>query len=340
MVTMTDVAKAAGVSRATASYALSGDPRITAKTAKKVLEAAETLHYTANLSAKTLRSGHNGVIGVAIFELDKPYPSEMSAEISREAARHNVQAIIQQTSGSKESEVSILRKVTSQLCDGTIFSPGKVSSGEVKALAHGKPIVMLDDISDSPIFDTVYTPCEESAHIAIDHLLASGCKHILMLGSAYPTGKTHSKSVSARRTAGCIKAFADAGLAVGQTNFLHCDWDTDSARKAVCEMPASRRKKIDGIFCMTDSIAIGAIRGLADCGVQVPDDVLVVGIDGISESGSYIPSITTVATDTKDLAHKSVNMLLERIEHPEEHTAPRLLTAKCKLIVRESTLKG
>lgn len=88
MVTMSEVAKAAGVSRATASYALRGDPRIAPDTAQKVLNAANELKYTANLSARSLRSGHNGVIGVAIFELDRPYPSEMSAAISREATKH------------------------------------------------------------------------------------------------------------------------------------------------------------------------------------------------------------------------------------------------------------
>ena len=67
MVTMSDVAKAAGVSRATASYALRGDPRIVPETAEKVRTAARRLHYTANLSARSLRSGRNGVIGLAIF---------------------------------------------------------------------------------------------------------------------------------------------------------------------------------------------------------------------------------------------------------------------------------
>ena len=110
MVTMSDVAKAAGVSRATASYALRGDPRIVPQTAAKVREAARALHYTANLSARSLRSGRNGVIGLAIFELDRAYPSEMGAAISREANRHGLQTIVQETSNSKEGEIAIFAK--------------------------------------------------------------------------------------------------------------------------------------------------------------------------------------------------------------------------------------
>ena len=103
MVTMSDVAKAAGVSRATASYALRGDPRIVPATAERVMRAARELQYTTNLSARSLRSGRSGIIGVAIFELDHPYPSEMSAAMSREAARHGLETIVQETSNSKDN---------------------------------------------------------------------------------------------------------------------------------------------------------------------------------------------------------------------------------------------
>ncbi len=133
MVTMSDVAKAAGVSRATASYALRGDPRIVPATAERVMRAARELQYTTNLSARSLRSGRSGIVGVAIFELDHPYPSEMSAAMSREAARHGLETIVQETSNSKDNEVAILQKVTSQFCDGTIFSPGNVSDDEIRA---------------------------------------------------------------------------------------------------------------------------------------------------------------------------------------------------------------
>jgi DNA-binding LacI/PurR family transcriptional regulator len=338
MVTMSDVAKAAGVSRATASYALRGDPRIVPETAEKVRTAARRLHYTANLSARSLRSGRNGVIGLAIFELDRAYPSEMGAAISREASRHGLQTIVQETSNSKEGEVSILRKVTSQLCDGMIFSPGNVSAEELRELSGGKPMVLLDDLSPDPVFDTVNTPCEAGAQAAIDHLIDVGCQDILVVGAHYESlaEDKQSTSVSARRLYGCLKAFDNHGMAVSPENFLYINWNPEDARALAHQVVRSGRR-FDGVFCMTDTLAMGFIRGLADCGVHVPNDMAVIGFDGINESDYFVPSITTVSTDLNDLAAKAISLLLRRIDEDGADFEPEKLTADFRLIRREST---
>ena len=355
MVTMSDVASAAGVSRATASYALRGDPRIAETTAARVRKAAHSLHYTTNLSARSLRSGHSGVIGVAIFELDRPYPSEMSAAMSRAAERLGLQAIVQQTSNSAESEISILRKVTSQLCDGTIFSPSNVNDEEIQALSGGKPLVFLDDISPSPLFDTVNTPCEEGAEAAVTHLLDIGCKRVAILGSKYQIllDDRESRSVSGRRLLGCLNAFEKAEYTVNPGDFIPLKhWDSQDARKCAHDLVESGQT-FDGVFCMTDTIALGFMRGLADCGIRIPEDIAVIGFDGINEGSYCIPSLSTIATDLDDLADKAIGILTSRISGQRSSTTtsasvtPRLpapvpltpvsLTAQYNLVQREST---
>ncbi|MCI1984291.1 MAG: LacI family transcriptional regulator [Bifidobacteriaceae bacterium] len=335
---MREVAEAAGVSRATASYALRGDPRIIPKTAEKVMRAARDLQYTTNLTAKSLRSGKSGIIGVAIFELDKPYPSEMSAAVSREAAKNGFQAIIQQTSNSKESEISILQKVTSQLCDGTIFSPGNVTSEEIKELAGGKPIVLLDSTSLSPLFDTVLTPSEDGAHDAIEHLLKIGCRNILILGADFGIlQKPDQKmTVSARRLRGCKRAFDEVGMSFTHDNVVDTpDWGTETARRTIHNLVQSGRH-FDGLFCMTDSMSLGAIRSLADSGIRVPDDVRVIGFDGINEGDFSVPSLSTIEVDLHDLAQKSIELLARRIDG-DTTSIPQSVTAEYRLIEREST---
>lgn len=254
MVTMSEVAKAAGVSRATASYALRGDPRIAPDTAQKVLNAANELKYTANLSARSLRSGHNGVIGVAIFELDRPYPSEMSAAISREATKHGLQTIVQQTSISKDSEIGILKKVTSQLCDGMIFSPSNVSDQEIRILAGGKPIVLLDALSHSPMFDTINTPCETGAQAAIDHLINVGCRNILVIGAGGPLEQTDGTIAGEHQDDATYDVTQPMGLGQKHRKTLRFPTDarTDacnpspntacrSPRRRFCQCPAGTR---------------------------------------------------------------------------------------------------
>ncbi|KFI46901.1 DNA-binding transcriptional regulator, LacI/PurR family [Bifidobacterium bohemicum] len=334
---MGDVARAAGVSRATASYALRGDSRIALPTAEKVRRAAVKLGYTANLSARSLRSGRNGVIGVAIFELDKAYPSQMSAAISREATRRGLQAIVQQTANSQEGEVAVLRKVTSQLCDGTIFSPGHVSDAEISELSGNKPIVLLDDRSDRQMFDTVFTPCRAGAKAAILHLAEAGCRHILVLGADRRAAADEPNAVGGRRVQGALEGFEQAGLQSSEADFVGlADWDFATSRRKVHEL-VDRGSSFDGLFCMTDSIAFGAIRGLADRGIHAPDDVAVMGFDGVVEDEFMIPSLTTIAIDNDDLACKAVSLLVRRIEAGDGGVQPTRLTARFDVVKREST---
>ncbi|AKV55849.1 LacI family transcriptional regulator [Bifidobacterium actinocoloniiforme DSM 22766] len=339
MVTMSDVAKEARVSRATASYALRGDTRIAESTRNKVVEAARKLNYTANLSARSLRSGKSGIIGVAIFELDKPYPSQMSATLSRKINAYGMQAIIQQTSISKRNEISILQRVTSQLCDGTIFSPGSISNEEMRALTDGKPMVLLDDPSLHPAFDSVMTAGTAGARTAVMHLISIGCRRIIVIGASLSTmnDPANANTTKTLRLRGCLQAFQEAELAFDDTTFINADhWDPDTARNIAHQLIDSGRQ-FDGAFCMTDSLALGFMRGLADRQVYVPQDAALVGFDGIKEGGLSLPSLTTVQTDLDDLAAKSVGMLMERINQPQAHLEPQQMTANYKLVVRESS---
>ena len=342
MVTMSDVAKEAQVSRATASYALRGDRRIADDTRRRVLLAAHKLRYSANLSARSLRSGKSGIIGVAIFELDKPYPAQMSAAISRQINAHGMQAIIQQTSNSKQDEVSILRHVTSQLCDGTIFSPGSITNEEMQELADGKPLVLLDDPSAEPVFDSVMTAGFEGATMAVQHLLDCGCRRIGVVGAdmAASTDPVQRHSVHGRRVAGCLKTLKAAGIKARREDFLPLErWDGEMARDLGHHLTDTSDLPFDGIFCMTDSLALGLIRGLHECGVEVPRDLAVVGFDGIQEGESYIPSLTTISTDKEDLARKAVDALLARLQGEDDDRPPTRTTAACRLVVRESTAR-
>lgn len=257
---------------------------------------------------------------------------------AREAAQHDLQTIVQQTSNYKSDEISILRNVTSQLCDGIIFTPSNITNEEIRSLVGGKPIVLHDDFFfPNTMFDSVNTPCEAGAHAAITHLLTIGRRRLIILGGDLDLMGTHKPwHVAERRIYGCQQALAEAEIPLDADMFLPLQhWDASTARAAAHDLVSSGRQ-IDGVFCMTDTIALGFIRGLIDMGVRVPDDVAVVGFDGILEGDYAIPSLTTVKVDFDDLAAKAIGLLLARIggTAPAE---PQRLTAQFKLVEREST---
>ena len=209
---------------------------------------------------------------------------------------------------------------------------------EIRALSGGKPMVLLDDISPDPVFDSVYTACAEGGEAAVRHLIDIGCKHILIVGGTYEDLADDGKStgVSARRMLGSLQALEEAGMPIDPGMFLPlAPWDPETAR-ACAHRIADSGRPVDGVFGMTDTIALGLIRGFADRGIRVPEDVAVIGFDGISEGECFIPSLSTIRTDLDDLARKAMGLLLKRIDGDSDD-APVRLTADYKLVVREST---
>lgn len=399
MATLRDVAARAGVSASAVSYILRGDTRFQTETIARVRAAARELGYTANLSARILKSGRNGVIGVAVYALEAAQPMRLASAINREAARRGLRVIIQETANSREGELQTLERTTSQFCDGLIFSPAKVSAAEIKSHIGAKPMVWCKDFSDSPLFDSVVTPSFEGARDAVRHLISVGCRKIGILGigartaaaanadssiasaaseatgTAAETSDTPDLVASAdsKRTAnvgvaaaraieaessvfstdgnatfrtqrlrGALAALNEAGIAFDPSWAIDCAWDFETARETVRQLVDSQTDPrgslpIDGLFCMNDVLAIGAARGFADCGIRVPNDVAIIGFDGIRETAYTTPSISTVALDYDDYARKALDLLAARIDAAGDE--PRRLVSGYRIVQRESTTR-
>lgn len=358
MATLRDVAAKAGVSASAVSYILRGDTRFQADTVERVRAAAQELGYSANLSARILKAGRNGVIGVAVYALEAAQPMRLAAAITREAGERGLRVIIQETANSREGELQALERTTSQFCDGLIFSPARVSAEEIRSYIGTKPMVWCEDFSDTPLFDAVVTPSFEGARDAVRHLIAVGCRRIGILGigvradapdkaSSVVFAKDGNSAFRTQRLRGAMAALDEAGIAFEPDLAIDCSWDFEEARKAAHRLaarscPGKGGLPIDGLFCLNDVMAIGAARGFADRGVRVPDDVAIIGFDGIRETAYTSPSISTIAIDYDDYARKALDLLVARIDRPADVNAssvPRRLVANYRLVQRESTMR-
>ncbi|MBW3079412.1 LacI family DNA-binding transcriptional regulator [Bifidobacterium simiiventris] len=358
MATLRDVAARAGVSASAVSYILRGDTRFHAETVERVRAAARELGYTANLSARILKAGRNGVIGVAVYALEAAQPMRLAAAITRQAGERGLRVIVQETANSREGELQTLERTTSQFCDGLIFSPAKVSAEEIKSHIGTKPMVWCEDFSDEPLFDAVVTPSFTGARDAVRHLIAAGCRRIGILGigvRADAPGEARSvvfakdgnSAFRTQRLHGALAALDEAGITFEPGLAIDCSWDFEEARKAAHRLVAQRADTdgglpVDGLFCLNDVMAMGAARGFADCGVRVPADVAIIGFDGIRETAYTSPSISTIAIDYDDYARKALDLLISRIDHPGDEDGsptPRRLVADYRIVQRESTAR-
>lgn len=338
MVTMRDIAAEAGVSQATVSYALRNDPSISAATRDKVLKVAEKLHYSANLSARTLRSGRSNAIALVVQDLHNPYSMHLSDAVSQYAFSRGYQILVQQTQSATENESSVLQYISSAICDGVIFSPTKLPIADVRARLAGKPAVLLSPLEYHTGYDTMSAPCEQGAFTATSYLLSRGCQRLLFYCSDYADYDDikGARDSAWQRVAGFQRALLRNRIEPTPSHFVpHQSWNRESSYAAIVDVVRHSGVTFDGVVCVNDESAIGVMRGLLDCGVRIPEDVSVIGFDGILEGKFYTPPLTTIAIDYDDFARQTVDALIARIEG--DKSPVRDMTVATRLVVREST---
>lgn len=329
-VTLHDVAREAGVSIKTVSNVINERPHVSAATRRKVMSAVATLKYQPNLSARSLRSGRTGVIGLAIPELSLSYFAQLADEIINEAESRGLVVLIEQTrGGNRERELEVLTSPRRRLTDGLIFSPLGLTEADVATQGAGAPIVLLGERSSSGAADHVSMQNVPAARAATSHLIDLGRRRIAVIGA--DTGE------KALRFEGYRLALEDAGIPVDPELVVTVDhWHRSHGAEAIRQLLA-RGVQFDGLFAMNDELALGAIRGIREVGISIPDDVAVIGFDDVEEGRYSMPSLSTVDPGRADMAAMAVDALLERINGAVPEDAPaRQLKTGFRIITRES----
>lgn len=333
MSTLRDVAKEAGVSVTTASAALRGDPVVKDSTRERVLKAAKAVNYATNMSARFLKQGRSNIIACVVPDIANPYFAQLAGAVSRQAARHGLQTIIQQTNASMSEERTLLERVNSPMCDGLILNLHGVPEDELRSLIGNHPAVLFEDYSPNPLYDNVALPLDAAFRTAFSYLKSRGYEHAAVVG-----GNRFEKGVSSAegRNAGidmAVRAMIDAGLGE-ETDVIPCDWTVDGGLKASAII-AQADLGYDALFCLNDLLALGLLRGFAGMGVRVPQDKAVFGFDGVAPASYSTPQLSTIAVDFDDMARMAVSMLVERI-NGETCEPPRRETTGFRLVCGES----
>ncbi|MFD3405331.1 LacI family DNA-binding transcriptional regulator [Kribbella sp. NPDC058693] len=331
-VTMRDVAREAGVSPKTVSNVMNGYPYIRAETRTKVLAAIDALGYRMNISARNLKSGRTGVIGLAVPELSLPYFAELADQVIVAADKHGLTVMIEQTGADRDRELTVLGRPRGHLVDGLLYSPLGLGQDDVGYLKSSTPMVLLGErIFHSPV-DHVMIDNVAGTKAAVEHLLALGRRRIAVLG-VHPGEKVGTAAI---RYGAYVDTLTEHGLEIPpQLASPGGRWHLGVGAEATERLLASG-VEFDAILGLNDSLALGALRVLSQRGIRVPDDVAVAGFDNIDEASYSTPSLTTVDPGRAEIAQRAVDLLVRRMagdvsEHEE-------IAAKYELHTRESTL--
>lgn len=330
---MSDVAARAGVSQRTVSNVVSGYVHVRPQTRERVQQAIEELNYRPNASARSLRLGRTGIIGLAVPEIASPYFAELADHIQRVAASLRLTLLMDQTGGDRDRELLVLRGYGAHVIDGLILSPMAITLADLQAQHLDIPAVLLGEgVREGGPLVRVAIDDVAAAREATRHLLDGGRNRLAALGADIALD---NDGTAAGRLEGFMSAHRDAGLQVPEDRCLVTGGWVRSRGYAAVSALLDRGTEVDGLLCFNDLLAAGALRALADHGVQVPADIAVVGWDNIDESSYCSPSLTSVAPDKAGIAEAAVHSLVAQIAGEDQ--GRDAIRCGYRLEVRESS---
>ena len=329
--TLHDVARLAGVSIKTVSNVVNDYPHVRPATRQRVLEAIAELEYQPNLSARSLRSGRSGVLGLAVPELSLPYFAQLAGEVIRAAERRGLVVLIEQTNRDRHREVDLLTSARLRMIDGLLFSPLEMGMEDAALVEIETPLVLLGERIFHPGVDHVVMQNVQAARAATEHLLALGRRRIAVVGS-HPGEVIGSAGLRLR---GYREALADAGREVDEALLAPAGlWHRRQGAEAVQALLDSG-VDFDAVFAFNDTLALGALHALLGAGRRVPDDVAVIGFDNLEDGLYSLPTLTTVDPGRQQIAEAAVEALVRRIA--DRSAPPTTTEVPFTIVQREST---
>jgi DNA-binding LacI/PurR family transcriptional regulator len=333
---MTDVARRAGVSTMTVSNVINGrSQRVSESTKLRVLSVIAELGYQVNMTARNLRMGRTGAVGLAVPAFEPGYYPELAARLADRFEAHGLRLAIERTRGSRTAELDALTAARLSSYDGFVLSVVAGDAADLDRLSVDAPVVLIGERAVPARFDHVLMDNVAGARMATELLVRTGARRIALLGGV----PVVEESMPGLRTRGYRDAHEAAGTAVSDELIVSCGFGTQDGYAAVRDL-IGHGVLFDAIFALTDSAAIGALRALAEAGRRVPEDVQVIGFDNIADGRFTVPALTTVEPGNAEMADAICALLVERIASRNAPVPARVVMPEARLVERETTRRS
>jgi LacI family transcriptional regulator, galactose operon repressor len=310
--TIRDVARAAGVSVATVSRALSGDYPVSPATRARIQRAVKDLDYVVNAHARALSGATSKIVAIVLQEAVSPFFAYIAQGVEHEAAAHGRLCLVCTTHGDADRELEIVKLMREQHADAVILVGGVIETDEyrerMRRYAHGladagSKLVLCGRPSLGPDVPAITVGYDNTggAYAATAHLLSAGHRRIAML--AGPAGF----STSEQRISGYRSALAAHDVSGDLLTYGEMSRESGYARTRDL---LTRGASFTALFAVNDQAAAGALAALRDAGLRVPDDVSVIGFDDAPFAEDLNPPLTTVHLPHEELGRTAVRMAL------------------------------
>lgn len=315
---------------ATVSHVINDTRFVSDELIERVEKVMEDMDYQPNLLAGSLRKKKTGTIGLIIPDSSNTLFAKISKKIEDVFFLQNYNVIVCNSAYDIKRELEYLRTLRAKMVDGILIVPVTLESDHLKKFKRfGIPIVILDRSIPGINIDTIIVDNFNSGYNAAKYLISLGHEIIGYIDRIYD----HSHSLE--RKNGFIKAMQENGLLLDKKNIVRGGFTFEDGARAAKEL-IGRNSGITAIFSFNDINALGAMRGLADLGLKIPEDISVMGNDDMPFSSVYVPSLTTIHYPTEEIAGKASSLLLKKISD-SNIKRPKKITIPTELIIREST---
>lgn len=330
MATIKDVCKAAGVSKATVSRVINGSEYVKEQTRQSVLAAMKSLGYQPNAFARALATNSYNTFGLILPHFESHYFSSILTEAALDMQKADKKLFVMNSSNSAAGEEDAVRSLNAHNCDAILIYSRHLSEQQLSSIQQEiktQLIVINRALEDEKLFSFGFDQ-DQVARLATNYLLEIGHKQIACITTPM------SSSTGQKRLSAYKETLTEHGIAITDALIIEGESTLKSGYDAAIKLIDSG-VRFTAIFSCTDSMAIGAIRALHDRGIQVPEHISVIGIDGDPTADFIVPRISTVALPILELTRDAVTTALTL--NKEQTSGKKHFQYQGSLQVKEST---
>ena len=332
MPTINDVAKRAGVGIATVSRTLHNSSRLRPETAARVRQAMEELGYRPNTHAQSLASGRSHMLGLVVSDISNPFFPALVKSFEEAALGDGYDVFFASTNYDPARTALCVERMIERKLDGVAIMTSEIDSGLTDSFARRKvPLVFLDVGKAGRGVSNVKIDYACGIAQAVEHLRGLGHRRI-----AFLSGPVNLRSAWERREAFLCKLNERGDGRPVELMIEEGNHKVDGGLEAMLRL-LDRRPHPTAVLASNDLTAIGALRGIRQYGLRVPEDISVVGFDDIQMAEFTEPPLTTVRLQQSEVANLACNALVQLIRTPGMGSE---LGVSTSLVIRASTAQA